>query len=73
MIHKPQLASVLMLPGLTASAMEGDAVLPDPIPDKLAWRGGTVYGTIDLGYPYQTHGVLLGGCSILASNTSATP
>jgi predicted porin len=47
--------------GLTASAEAGDAVLPDPIPDNLTWRGVTVYGTIDLGYAYQTHGVPLGG------------
>ena len=50
-----------MLLGLTASAEAGDAVLPDPIPDNLTWRGVSVYGTIDLGYTYQTHGVPLGG------------
>ncbi len=61
MIYKPQLASILVLMGLTASAEAGEAVLPDPIPDNLTWRGVTVYGTIDLGYAYQTHGVPLGG------------
>ncbi len=29
----------------------------DPLPDTLSWHGVTLYGTIDAGYGYQTHGV----------------
>src|ERR1700689_2530916 len=28
----------------------------DPIPDSLSLGGGTIYGTIDVGYAYQSHG-----------------
>ncbi len=31
--------------------------MKDPLPDQLTWNGVTVYGTIDVGYAYQTHGV----------------
>ena len=37
------------------------AHLKDPIPDTLTWNGVTLYGTIDIGYGYQTHGAPLGG------------
>jgi predicted porin len=36
-------------------------LLKDPLPDSLTWRGITFYGTIDIGYAYQTNGRPLGG------------
>jgi predicted porin len=33
----------------------------DPLPDTLSWSGITLYGTIDVGYGYQSHGAPLGG------------
>ena len=50
--------------GLMASAHAGDlgnTGLKDPIPDNLSWQGVTIYGTVDVGYAYQTHGAPLGG------------
>ena len=50
--------------GLMASAHAGDlgnTGLKDPIPDSLSWQGVTIYGTVDVGYAYQTHGAPLGG------------
>jgi predicted porin len=47
-----------------ASAHAGDlgnTGLKDPIPDSLNWHGVTIYGTVDVGYAYQTHGAPLGG------------
>ena len=35
--------------------------LKDPLPDTLSWYGVTVYGNIDVGYAYQSHGVPSGG------------
>lgn len=32
----------------------------DPLPDSLTWNGVTFYGTLDLGYAYQTNGTPLG-------------
>ena len=32
----------------------------DPLPDQLTWHGVTIYGTIDVGYAYQTNGCPLG-------------
>ncbi len=57
------IAAVLYL-HLLAPAHAGDAGNPslkDPVPDQLAWQGVTVYGTIDVGYAYQTHGAPLNG------------
>jgi len=34
--------------------------IKDPLPDTLSWHGVTVYGTIDVGYAYQTNGRPLG-------------
>lgn len=31
----------------------------DPLPDSLTWNGLTLYGTVDVGYAYQTHGAPL--------------
>jgi predicted porin len=47
-----------------ASAYAGDlgnTGLKDPIPDSMSWQGVTIYGTVDVGYAYQTHGAPLGG------------
>lgn len=35
------------------------AMAADPIPDSLSLGGVTVYGTVDVGYAYQSHGVPL--------------
>src|SRR5215467_6704074 len=32
----------------------------DPLPDSLTWQGVTLYGTLDLGYAYQSNGRPLG-------------
>jgi opacity protein-like surface antigen len=37
------------------------APLNDPFPDSLTWHGITFYGTVDIGYAYQTNGRPLGG------------
>ncbi len=40
-----------------AAADLGDiASMKDPIPDKLSYAGVTIYGTVDVGYSYQTNG-----------------
>ena len=33
------------------------AMAADPIPDSLSLGGVTIYGTVDVGYAYQSHGV----------------
>jgi predicted porin len=35
--------------------------MKDPLPDTLTYKGVTVYGAIDVGYAYQTHGASLSG------------
>src|SRR5580658_6210435 len=35
------------------------AQVRDPIPDSLSLGGVTIYGTVDVGYAYQSHGVPL--------------
>jgi predicted porin len=45
-------AIALMLVGTSANAQ-----LRDPLPDSLSLGGVTLYGTIDIGYAYQSHGV----------------
>ena len=42
-----------------ASGQAAALELKDPIPDNLTWYGVTLYGTIDIGYAYQTHGAKL--------------
>ena len=55
-----------VLTALVAGAQAGDLDLfnpdglKDPLPDKLSWHGITVYGTVDVGYAYQTNGRPLG-------------
>jgi predicted porin len=45
-------AAALMLVCTSAQAQ-----LKDPLPDSLSLGGVTIYGTIDIGYAYQNHGV----------------
>jgi predicted porin len=62
------LVFALGLVGLAATAHAADLDLfpakavpfYDPLPDSLTWHGITVYGTLDLGYAYQTNGRPLG-------------
>ncbi len=42
-------------------SLDAAGTIKDPLPDSLTWHGVTVYGTIDVGYAYQTHGVPLNG------------
>ena len=49
----------LALAGFAASANAADlsvGSLKDPLPDTLSWHGVTIYGTVDVGYGYQSHG-----------------
>jgi predicted porin len=58
------LVCALALCGLAASAQAADLGLDsmrDPLPDALTFKGVTVYGAIDVGYAYQTHGAPLSG------------
>ena len=58
------LALTLALTGLAAPVYAGDldtGGLKDPPPDTLNWHGVTLYGNIDVGYAYQSHGVPSGG------------
>src|ERR1700719_4390516 len=43
-------AAALMLACTSAQAA-------DPLPDSLSLGGVTIYGTVDIGYAYQNHGV----------------
>jgi predicted porin len=45
--------------GLALVCTSAQAQLKDPIPDSLSLGGVTLYGTIDVGYAYQSHGVPL--------------
>jgi predicted porin len=54
----------LALGGFAASAQAADldaGGLKDPLPDTLTYKGVTIYGAIDIGYAYQTHGAPLSG------------
>jgi predicted porin len=58
------LICALALGGFAASAQAADLGLDsmkDPLPDTLTFKGVTVYGAIDIGYAYQTHGATLSG------------
>lgn len=57
------LACAFALTGLVTAAQGADLSLDslkDPLPDTLSWHGVTVYGTVDVGYAYQTNGRPLG-------------
>jgi len=43
--------------GLAFACASAQAELKDPIPDSLSLGGVTVYGTVDVGYAYQSNGV----------------
>ena len=56
-------ACAAVLAGLTATAYAEDLSvdsIKDPLPDTLSSHGVTFYGTIDVGYAYQTNGRPLG-------------
>ena len=57
------LACALALAGFAATANAADldvGSMKDPLPDTLSWHGVTIYGTVDVGYAYQTNGRPLG-------------
>ncbi len=61
---KKAFAYALALASFAASAQAADLDLgsvKDPIPDTLTWNGVTLYGTLDIGYGYQTHGAPVDG------------
>ena len=43
--------------GLSLACASAQAQSKDPLPDSLSLGGVTVYGTVDVGYAYQNHGV----------------
>jgi predicted porin len=47
--------------GLGLACTAAQAQLKDPLPDSLSLGGVTVYGTVDVGYAYQSHGVPING------------
>jgi predicted porin len=47
--------------GLALACTAAPAQVKDPLPDSLSLGGVTLYGTIDVGYAYQTQGVPLSG------------
>lgn len=49
-------AYAALLTGFGISAQAADLDFKDPLPSALTWQGVTLYGTIDVGYGYQTHG-----------------
>jgi predicted porin len=54
----------IALAGLAATARAADldtGGLKNPLPDKLTWQGVTIYGTVDAGYGYQSHGAPTNG------------
>ncbi|MGO9172853.1 MAG: porin [Rhodomicrobium sp.] len=53
----------LALAGFAAAAQAADldvGSIKDPLPDTISWHGVTIYGTVDVGYAYQTNGRPLG-------------
>jgi predicted porin len=63
------LVFVLAMASLVATAHAADTnlfplkapPLKDPLPDSLTWYGITLYGTLDVGYAFQTNGRPVGG------------
>jgi predicted porin len=45
--------------GLGLGCSAAQAQVKDPLPDSLSLGGVTLYGTVDVGYAYQSHGVPL--------------
>ncbi len=55
---KKTLACALAFGGFAATAQAADLSadsLKDPLPDTISYAGVTFYGTVDVGYGYQTH------------------
>jgi predicted porin len=50
--HLLAVTTALALVGTSANAQ-----MKDPLPDSLSLGGVTLYGTVDIGYAYQSHGV----------------
>lgn len=44
---------------LALASAGAQAQMKDPLPDSLSLGGVTIYGTVDVGYAYQSHGVPL--------------
>jgi predicted porin len=59
MKRRNYLTAAAMTLGLACAAAQAD--MKDPIPDSLSLGGVTLYGTVDVGYAYQDHGVPLDG------------
>jgi predicted porin len=58
------LVCALALAGVVGSAQAADLGLDgmkDPLPDTLTFKGVTIYGTIDVGYAYQSNGAPFSG------------
>jgi predicted porin len=65
-MSKKLVVCALVFGGVAASAQAADLgldSLKDPLPDTLSFKGVTVYGVIDAGYAYQTHGAPLSGAN----------
>lgn len=61
---KKTLALAFALAGFVVPAKAADldaSGIKDPIPDSLTWQGITLYGTVDVGYGYQSHGAPTNG------------
>jgi len=61
--------------GLAMGGSVARADIKDPLPDSLSLGGVTLYGTVDVGYAYQSHGVplssqYLGGLEYQAFTTT---
>jgi predicted porin len=68
-------ASVALTAFSAASADDPGSHLKDPLPDSFTLAGVTLYGTIDVGYAYQSEGVplnskLVGGLEYQAFTTT---
>jgi predicted porin len=61
---KKLLICALALGGFAVSAQAADLSvdsLKDPLPEKISYAGVTIYGTVDVGYAYQTNGAPFSG------------
>ncbi len=70
---KKLLICALALGGFAASAQAADLSvdnLKDPLPEKISFAGVTVYGTVDVGYAYQTNGLPESGAFYTGLNWS---
>jgi predicted porin len=47
--------------GLALACASAQAQVKDPLPDSLSMAGVTIYGTVDVGYAYQSNGVPISG------------